>query len=42
MSSIGTSLTQLDNPMAGIDDSPELAAAAEQAPNCQALSSSGR
>jgi hypothetical protein len=30
MTSIGMSLTQMDNPMAGIDASPELATAAEQ------------
>lgn len=39
MTSIGMSLTQMDNPMTGIDASPELATAAEQAPNCQALTS---
>jgi hypothetical protein len=41
MASIATSLSQLEDPMAGVGDSPELAAAAEKASNCQTLTSVG-
>ncbi|MPZ65640.1 MAG: hypothetical protein GEU83_09040 [Pseudonocardiaceae bacterium] len=35
MTSIGTSMQQTGDPLGSIEDSPELSAAAAQAPNCQ-------
>ncbi|WP_199431574.1 hypothetical protein [Qaidamihabitans albus] len=37
LQSIGTAMGELENPMRGIESSPELAAAARQAPECQKL-----
>ncbi len=37
MTSIGTSLQQVDNPLASLDDSAELTEAAQEAPNCKGI-----